>query len=184
MHNMSELIKGCLKNDRQAQRKLFETCNPLLVKSAFIMTQDAEKTKEVVQETWIDVFKGLRGYDASRSTIMTWMKTILVRKVWKLQKDTVPSQSIDLSTLNPVTDEDILSRLSCEDILDQMRAIPSASRMVLQLYVFEGFKHREIAEMLHITESTSRVHLTKARRIMQNRINIINQTRNHEPTEL
>jgi len=103
------------------------------------------------------------------------MKTILIRKIWKSnkQKKQVVELDQDMSKYNHQTQ--IIEQLTCQEILNEMDKIPPTSRLVFKLFVLEEYKHSEIANMLDITESTSRVHLTKARNIMRNRHSIINK---------
>lgn len=158
-----------------AQKELFQLYNGKLYQSACTYLNNQEQAKGLVQETWIDIFKGLKGYDVNKSKLLTWMKTILIRKVWKSNKE--ENRIVELqhnhSTYNHQTE--IIEHLSCEEILNEMDKIPAASRMVFKLFVLEGYQHREIAAMLDISVSTSRVHLTKARNILRQRHIIINK---------
>lgn len=173
--NPKDIILACLRKERAAQHALFNLYNHVLFVSACVHLNDEQEAKEVVQETWIAVFKGLHSYDSSKSQITTWMKTILLRKIWKMKAS--ERATVDLSTLTslPAASSEVIDILSCEEILSEMEMIPTASRMVFKMYVLEGYKHDEIASMLHINESTSRAHLTKARRIMRQRYDIINR---------
>lgn len=176
MHQDSRhIIQACLKKDRSAQHRLYKMYNHTLMTSATFHLNDCQKAQEVVQETWVDVFKGLEKYDESKSQLITWMKTILIRKIWKT--NAIKNMTTDLSelSLTPSKEAAVLDNMSCEEILNEMDKIPRVSRMVFKMYVVEGYKHSEIATILDIKESTSRVHLTKARTIMRDRYNLINK---------
>ena len=139
-----------------------------------------DQAKGLVQETWIDIFKGLSGYDASKAQLITWMKTILIRKAWMANSQRKMTTEIDHSIPSYNHQSQIFDRMSCEEILDEMDKIPAASRMVFKLFVLEEYKHSEIAQMLSISESTSRVHLTKARNILRLRYAQLNKAVENE----
>jgi len=102
------------------QKKLFEHYNRNLFISACTFLNDEEQAKEIVQETWIDIFKGLDGYDVNKSKLITWMKTILIRKIWKSnkQKKKVVELDQDMSKYNHQTQ--IIEQLTCQEILNEI----------------------------------------------------------------
>lgn len=169
------IIKACLRGDRKAQKELFQLYNGKLYQSACTFLNNTEQAKGLVQETWIDIFKGLEKYDETKSQLLTWMKTILIRKAWRINSQ--QNRNVELhpshSTYNHQVQ--IIDKLTCEEILNELDKVPAASRMVFKLFVLEGFNHNEIGEILGISASTSRVHLTKARNILRQRHSIINK---------
>ena len=172
---LRHIIQSVLAGKRAAQKELFLRYNSTLYKSACTYLNDKEKAKGLVQETWIDIFKGLKGYDENKSQLTTWMKTILIRKTWRA--NTNKNQMMELQHTHKIYNHQvqIIDKMSCEEILNEMDKIPTASRMVFKLYVLEEYKHSEIAELLNISTSTSRVHLTKARDILRQRYTELNQ---------
>jgi len=173
--NPTNIIQACLRNERAAQQQLFNIFNLKLYKSACAYLNNPEIAKEVVQETWIDIFKGLKNYDQSKSKLTTWMHTILIRKIWKTTSQNSRTINIENALHYHSYNDHAIEKMSCEEILNEMNKIPEGSRIVFKMYVLEGFKHKEIATMLNISESTSRAHLTKARKIMKKRYQVINQ---------
>jgi len=169
------IIQACLHNDRVAQQQLFNDYNVSLLKSACIYLNDEELAKEVLQETWIDIFKGLSNYDSSKGQLITWMRAILIRKVWKANAKREPMVNVESIANSQFQEERVIAKMSCDEILKEMECIPEVSRMVFKMFVLEGCRHAEIAKFLNITESTSRVHLTRARKIMKKRYSVINQ---------
>jgi len=173
--NPKNIIQACLRQERVAQQKLFSMYNMNLYTSACTYLHNKELAKEVTHETWIDIFKGLDKYDETKSQLMTWMKTILIRKIWKLNSKKSSTVELNHAQFIESRTEMIIDKMSCDELLGEMEKIPNSSRMVFKMYVLEGYKHSEIAQFLDITESTSRVHLTKARKIMKERYASINQ---------
>lgn len=173
--NSEHIIQACLAQDRAAQQQLFSNYNKTLFVSACTYLNDEELAKEITQQTWIDIFKGLQNYNADKSQLITWMKTIMIRKIWKLNANKKALVDLESVMYMETQQELVIAKMSCDEILNELERIPKISRMVFKMYVLDGYKHKEIADFLDITESTSRVHLTKARRIMQARYVAINQ---------
>ena len=173
--DLRHIIQAVLEGKRAAQKELFLLYNSSLFKSACTYLNDKEQAQGLVQETWIDIFKGLKGYDENKSQLLTWMKTILIRKAWRA--NTKKTLTLELNHTHKVYDysTQIIDKMSCEEILNEMDKIPDASRMVFKLYVLEGYQHSEIAKMLNISTSTSRVHLAKARGILRERYSELDQ---------
>ena len=173
--DLKNIIQSCLRGDRLAQKELFQLYNSTLYKSACTYLNNSEQAKGLVQETWIDIFKGLKGYDENKSKLSTWMKTILIRKAWRANSLKMVTTELQHSHKIYNHQEQIIDKMSCEEILNEMDKIPAASRMVFKLFVLDEYKHNEIAELLDITASTSRVHLAKARDILRERYVQLNQ---------
>ena len=169
------IIQACLRQERSAQQKLFAEYNQALFKTASIHLNDAQLAQEVTQQTWIDIFKGLSSYDENKSQLITWMRTILIRKIWTLKQHKSITVDLDYAYNKITHDSFIMDKMSCEELLNEMDTIPEGSRIVFKMYVLDGYSHSEIGQMLDISESTSRVHLTKARKIMKERYAAINQ---------
>ena len=95
-----------------------------------------------------------------------WLKVIAIREAWKVRSHrSKESQWPDhVEHLNIKIESTVLDKLSCEEILTGLEVIPLGPREVFKMYVLEGYKHAEIAEIMNIAESTSRVHLTNARK--------------------
>jgi len=169
------IIKGCLDNRRVSQKALFEMYNKELLAKAYRLTKNKVLAKEATQECWIEAFKYIKNFNFQKGTFRNWIYTILIRSSWKVLK---ANPQVLTATDNIFHQEEnrIIERLSCQELLNEMSYIPDISRMVFKLYVIEGYRHKEIAQSLDISESTSRVHLTKARKIMRERYEIINKT--------
>lgn len=141
---------------------------------------NGEDAKEVLQRSWIEIFKSLKNYK-EQDALEGWMKTIVIRQAWKEQK--MKSKVVDINSihLNRADDSEVrlMDNLSCQEILKEMEAIPTGSRMVFKMFVIDELSHQEIAEKLSIKESTSRAHLTQARKIMKERFYSINKMVNN-----
>lgn len=172
---LPHIIKGCLDNRRVSQKALFEMYNKELLAKAYRLTNNKVLAKEATQECWIEAFNYIKNFNSEKGSFRNWVYTILIRSSWKVLK---ANPQLHTTTANNYHQEEnkIIEQLSCQELLNEMSYIPDVSRMVFKLYVIEGYRHKEIAQSLEISASTSRVHLTKARKIMRERYAIINKT--------
>ena len=177
---LKHIIQGCLELDRVSQKALFELYNKGLLSLAYRLTQDKELAKESTQECWIEVFKSINRYDKNKGELRPWLNTILIRKTWKVIRKQPDNSSLNLNITTPSHSNNIIEKFTCEEILQEIKHIPPGSRMVFKLFVLEEYTHEEIGKLLNISESASRSHLTKARKIMKERYRIINKTTYNE----
>ncbi len=168
MKNLLKHIDLAKANNRKSQRALFDRYNAMLFAIIKKYIQNRQDAEEVLQETWIDIFKSLANYrDAGK--FEGWIKTIAIRKAWKAIKS--KPVVYELASYNQVQktklDKQIMDKLTCEEILKLLQYVPTSAREVFKMNVLDGFTHKEIAEIMSIEVSTSRAHLTKARRILK-----------------
>jgi len=141
---------------------------------------DFEDAKDLLQEGFMKVFQELHRF-RNEGSFEGWIRRIMVNVSLEHYKKIVKLnfQSEDIALLNdysqPMADQDIESQLSADELLLLVQTLPPAYRMVFNLYVFEGFKHHEIAKQLGIGEGTSKSNLQDARRILQKKIVTMNK---------
>jgi RNA polymerase sigma-70 factor (ECF subfamily) len=157
-----QLIEKCLRHDRSAQRQVYDNYRRAMYTSAYRITGDFELAGEVLQDAFLSVFRNLDKFE-QRSTLGAWIKSIVVRTALKKverrrQFETLPDdysdQQIDWGT-QPIE----------ADYLEQaIQNLPNGFRSVFVLAEIEGYNHREIAEMLQISEGTSKSQLFYAKK--------------------
>ncbi|AXE21498.1 hypothetical protein DR864_11140 [Runella rosea] len=141
---------------------------------------DYEDAKDLLQEGFMKVFQELHRF-RNEGSFEGWIRRIMVNVSLEHYKKMVKlhHQLDDISLLNdhsqPIADEDIESQLSADELLLLVQSLPPSYRMVFNLYVFEGFKHQEIAKQLGIGEGTSKSNLQDARRLLQKKILTMNK---------
>ena len=140
--------------------------------------KNKEEAEDVLQEGFLRVFKYLDQY-RNEGAFEGWLRKIMVNSALRKYEQLVKQQPIlslegfeDINTTFP----DIYSQLGSKDLLALVQQLPPACRIVFNLYVFEGFKHREIAKMLGITEGTSKSNLSDARTLLKQQLE-----NNHPP---
>jgi len=170
---LQDLVKLCRKNDRKAQERLFKISYPLALTVCRRYTRDLEEAQSVVNEGMLKVFRELDQYSPDLS-FGGWVRRIMVNTsidhFRRIKRYLDRFSEIDGEEYVNDFDEDILDKISAEEILTLVSQLPPAYQMVFSLYAVEGYTHREIAEKLGISEGTSKSNYSKARAKMQKAI--------------
>lgn len=131
------------------------------------------EAEDMLQEGLINVFKELKQFDPKRATFSAWSNKVMVnaslqhlRKWKKLNYD----QHIDEYENQLVTNEDVFDNIGTKELMALVQNLPDGYRVVFNLYVIEGYKHQEIADILSISENTSKTQLLKAKRMLRNQL--------------
>ncbi|QEK99692.1 sigma-70 family RNA polymerase sigma factor [Olivibacter sp. LS-1] len=160
-----DLIADCKKGNRQAQFKLYKLYSKAMYNTALRIVIDADEAADVLQDAFIDAFKRLDSF-RQESTFGLWMKQIVVNKsLSALRKRTVVFESI--SDIDDVADEEIEENnysFQIEQVKEAINQLADGYRVVLSLYLLEGYDHEEIAHILKISENTSRTQFLRAKR--------------------
>ncbi len=157
----NKLVAACLTHDRLAQRTLYEQYQRAMFTLAYRMTNDFELAAEVLQDAFLQIFRSLPNFKAE-STLGAWIKTIVVRTAYKATKaritfDELPPQYAE-------TQIEWGNSLQTEYLERAIQGLPAGFRTVFTLIEIEGFAHREVAEMLGISEGTSKSQLFFAKK--------------------
>ncbi len=166
MHYTEEqLIQGCLAKDRKWQRQLFEIHKKKMYTLVFRILNDPDHAQDSLQEGFIEVFRDLAQFQ-QRSSLQTWIKAIMIRKALKKLKLENRHKLLDAQTnchqLIVWPDQ-----LSGEALDQAIRSLAPGYRAVFTLVEVEGYTHKETAEMLGISEGTSKSQLFHAKRLLQ-----------------
>ena len=131
------------------------------------------EAEDMLQEGLISVFKELKQYDPGKASFSAWSNKVMVNaslqhlRKWKKLTfhDSVEDHAHDLPS-----PENIFDKLGVKELTTMVQNLPDGYRIVFNMYVMEGYKHREIAEMLSISESTSKTQLLKAKNMLRNQL--------------
>lgn len=169
----NEIIKGCLKGDPSSFRTLYKLYAPKMLTVCKRYTHNTTEAEDVLQEGLIIVIEKLAQFKGEGS-FEGWIRKIMVNlSLMNYRKKSAMYAVIDIneSEIDIPSSEDILSNIASKDLLNMIQELPPVYKMVFNLYSFEGYKHKEIAEMLGITEGTSKSNLSDARAFLKKRIN-------------
>jgi len=161
------LIGGCLKNDRKAQEQLYKKFYHAMMALCVRYTKDKNEALEILNDGFLKVFKNIGQYDVVKASLYTWMRRIIINTAidFLRRKQVYHDMDVLLNTQEePGIENEAVQKMSGGELLKIIRQLPAATGTVFNLYVIDGFSHREIAAMLQISEGTSRWHLSEARR--------------------
>ena len=175
MLSEKQLINDCQQGKKASQYELVKRYSGMLMAACRRYVKDESSAKDVLQETYIRIFTHIKKYESTGS-FENWMRRIAVRcaltwldkSCFKKETELTPFHS------NNAAEPDVYHYLGIEEISSLIDELPIGFRTVFNLNVIEGYSHREISELLEITESTSRSQLTRAKKMLQKKLNFIN----------
>ena len=169
MHSNTEstllaIILGCCQNRRNSQRDLYKLYYAYGMSIAIRYVENEEDALTIFNDAFLKVFNNIKKFDTNQP-FKPWFRKILVNVAINFVKSTRRyKMEVNLDEADKVPSrEEILSKINYKDLVTTLQSLSLAYRTVFNLYVIDGFKHKEIAEMLGITVSTSKSNLTRAR---------------------
>lgn len=171
----SQLINGCSRGDRLAQKELYETYSRKMMGVCLRYVNDRETARDLLQDGFVKIFTSMDSYSGAGS-FEGWMRKIFVNCALEyLRKSDVLRESTDLDNTAELVqpESSVISSMSAAELMALVQELPTGFRTVFNLFAIEGYSHREISEMLNITESTSRSQFTRAKQMLQKRVNAL-----------
>jgi RNA polymerase sigma-70 factor (ECF subfamily) len=171
-NELRRLIAGCIEQDRTCQKAVYELFAPRMMSLCLRYAKNREEAEEVLQDGFIRTFRNIHQFRNSGS-FGGWLRKIIINSA--LQKyrgryhgfPVIPlSDDLYLLPTEPATQD----KLSEKELIRLIQLLPPAYRMVFNLYVFDGLKHREISEILGISEGTSKSNLYDARALLKRQL--------------
>jgi len=165
-------IEGCIKNDRRAQEALYKAYYRAMVSLCLRYTASSEDAVEALNIGFFKVFKNIRQYDRKKGSLYTWIRVLVINSCLDLikQKEKIKSTQELEEGMEVAIPAGVLEKIEADELLSMIRRLPPATGAVFNLFAIEGFSHKEIAGMMHISEGTSKWHLSEARRKLQSMI--------------
>ena len=166
--NTAILIKGCKQNDVLCQQQLYKLFYPDMIKICYRYGNDMDGAGIIYNNAMLKVFKGIGNYN-EEGKLMGWIKTVVVNCCIDFCKaKNIFSKSVELTegdegTICP----DVFDRLSGKDIQQLIAQLPKATGTVFNLYIYEGFTHKQIGEQLGISDGTSKWHFSEAKKLLK-----------------
>ena len=160
-----DLINGCINNSRKAQEQLYQRFYGPMASICLRYTRNEEDAIEVLHNGFLKVYKKIHTYDNSKASLYTWIRKIVVNSAIDFIRQRSRFSTVELEKAEePGIDAVAVQRLSAQELLKLVRKLSPATQTVFNLYVIEGYNHREIANLIGISEGTSKWHLSEARR--------------------
>jgi len=162
-----ELIAACIRHDRIAQKRLYEKYCKMMFTITYRILNDYDNSNDALQEAFIEVFKNITSF-RNESSLGTWIKTIVVRKA--LNKLKGESKFESLETVRNTELYDWSDGFTVEYLNKAIFSLPDGARAVFTLIEIEGYSHKEVANMLNISEGTSKSQLHYSKQQLQKKI--------------
>lgn len=161
-----DTIQACLRNDRRAQKNLYEMYLSKFMAHCLRYFSCRDKALEVLNHGFLKIFKSLKDFDTSRD-FGAWGYRIIQRTALDYLRKEVRYEQLEIDSWRDASSKpEVEESIEKEDVLQKLDVLPVSSRTVFILYVFEEWKHKEIAEELGISVGTSRWHLKNAKEIL------------------
>ena len=167
-----QMIALCKRGDRAAQKALFDSLSKKMFPLCIRYMGDRDAAEDVLQEGFISLFSKLDSYSGEGS-FEGWARKVFVNTaLMTLRRNDVMKQTEDIEIARNVTGSETsaLQDMSYKELLDVVAELPPGFRTVFNLFLVEGYSHKEISEILGISEATSRSQLQRARVMLQNKI--------------
>lgn len=167
-----KLIESCRKGDRAAQKVLYDRLAPRMFSLCIRYVGDRDLAQDMLQEGFITLFTRLDSYKGEGS-FEGWARKIFVTTVlMELRRKDTLKMSEDLESVRGMKTEvtSQMQNIGYKDLMRLISELPPGFRTVFNMYAIEGFSHKDIGDMLGISETTSRTQLSRARAWLQNKI--------------
>lgn len=162
---LTKILEGCKKLQPRGQRALYDLLFNSILMTISQFRLSKPEMEDLIQESFIRIFNNLESYDQNKSAIHTWAAMIARRLAINYCNSYYKrnlSYSIDDLENHPIIDGTQVTEIDMERVNKALELIPENYRAVFELSVFQGLKHYAVAEKLQISESTSRVYLSRA----------------------
>jgi RNA polymerase sigma factor (sigma-70 family) len=166
----TDLIRGCMEGDRRMQKLLYDQFSSKMYAVCLRYMGNSDDAQDILQEGFIKVFRNLEKFRGDGS-FEGWMRRIFVNtaieQIRKRKTDLSLTEKEEVIELKAVS---ALDNINEKDLLQIVSELSPGYRTVFNMYVVEGFNHKEISETLGISEGTSKSQLARARMILQEKI--------------
>lgn len=172
-----KLLKSCINKDRRAQHLLYKECFSFLMRVGYRYTQSKEEAVSLLNMAFLKILGQLDKYNEDIE-FEYWSKKIMIntiideyRKNKRYEEKFVVKDWSAIETNDFYVDADRADKnYDLEEIINLIQTLPNATRNVFNLFVIDGYSHKEIAEKMKISEGTSKWHLSEARKILIKKI--------------
>ncbi|MCB2219658.1 MAG: RNA polymerase sigma factor [Bacteroidetes bacterium] len=168
---LDDIIRKCKSGKRKAQEHLFNMFSDEMFGVCLYYSKDYTEAEDTLHEGFMKVFAKIDQFQ-HKGSLAGWIKRIMINTALEKFRKQAPLYALgdDLDPGSDIEQERVTSDLSADDLLKMVRDLSPQYRMVFNLYAIDGYAHKEIAEMLGISEGTSKSNLARARSILQKKV--------------
>lgn len=172
MYSENQIIEGCVKCNRKAQKMLFDKYSPVLFAICLRYSKNREEAEDVLQEGFVKIYSNIKQYKGNGS-FEGWLKKIMVNTAISNYRNSLKyyyhEEIGDLS--EDISDEgEPEYEYSFADLMRIINELPDGYRVIFNMYVIEEYKHKEIAEILDIDVGTSKSQFSRAKKMLQKKL--------------
>lgn len=181
MQVTKQILLGSAENDRRAQKVLYEYCYRQFIRLCMRYYSNHEDARHALNNGFLKIVNGLQNVDLDELNFAAWAKRIIVNTLIdeyrknKNHNQLILAKETEAELANSAERTENLGslELNYQEILDLLKTIPPISAHVFTLYVIDGYNHKEIGDLLEISEGTSKWHLSTARKLLRDRLELM-----------
>jgi len=164
-----DIIQGLLEGNPRCQKALVDTYAPYLFSICRRYLRDDHEAQDILQDCFLRVFKSIDTFKGDGSSLKPWMKRIAINlalkkiKLFSYTRETYPDDAMPIVVTSPKAN----TKLNVDDIMELLEQLTDDQKKVFNLYIIDGYSHKEIASQLGVEAATSRSILLRARNTMQ-----------------
>lgn len=169
---LNNIIKQCIKEDRKAQKELYKLYYSKMMNVCYRYAKNTDDAQDLLQDGFVKVFSHLKSYDF-KGSFEGWIRKIMVNTAidfYRKNKGIYFVEDEDnfiIETSRVESADSIYSNFGVEEIMQSIQQLSPVYKTVFNMYVIDGFSHKDIAEQLNISEGTSKSNLSKAKQNLQ-----------------
>ncbi len=176
-YSEQDIITGCRKKNRAVQEYLYKVYYSVMLKICARYSKSMQDAEQLLNDGFLKIFTNIDKY-SNTGSFEGWMKKIMVntcldylRSTYLKEEMTVHVHAIQPEETNLSISNEAIESIEFRELLGLIQHLPSMTRTVFNMFVFEGYNHKEISEQLEISEGTSHWHVHQARNLLQKKIN-------------
>jgi len=162
----ADIIKGCRKGEERACKALVEAYSGYVYTICRRYVRDEDVAKDCMQEALIQVIRKMDRYE-ERGKLKSWISTVTVKKCLDIIRKEKRHISSDMGAITePYVNEKVTEKLNAQDVMVILNQLPDQYRIAINMFLVEGYSHKEIGERLGVTESSSRSIVSRGRKMI------------------
>lgn len=175
--SLEQLIINCKKNDAKAQSQIYKLFSSTLFSLCLKYSKNYAEAQDNLQDAFVTIFKKMDQF-SHKGSLEGWMKRITINTALQRYRSAGVFDLVNEDQIEDVAVEVENEDISLDFLLSIIQELPDRYRLVFNLYVMDGYSHKEVAEMLDISTGTTKSNLARARLILKDKIEVY-QARNH-----
>ena len=169
MSSIEELISGCKKGDRRSQEQLYKNYADKLFGVCLKYSRNKVEAEDSLHDSFMTIYDKIGQYK-SKGSFEGWMKRIAINTVLQKYRKEQHLKLVSDNLMEEIEPEELFHDLSLQSLLRYIQELPNKYRLTFNMYVLDGFSHKEISEALGTSLGTSKSNLARARMILREKI--------------